>query len=525
MTTTTTVAVGRRIGPVGDPAGYSLQWWRDGARVIRPGFRPEVRRVRGINVGGDAPNSPIGSASASAEARRGEVRVEASPAPGAGDEPAARAGRQVGHARRRVAARAARARGRDLVGDAADCDSPLGESKRDLASLLSHREIPEDWIEIRLRSLGVHPKSPVLAWGPGPVSRAVRDVGGFRGSGAVRSSPSQSSILDARDAAAAAAAVWCSPFVTERQAELAAAAGFRERGEAVPASDPLGRWLWLLAYRAARLDLRSMTTAGLGGATADLPSVVRGEASEIALGSLHARESADRDMDSRSRRDRERVYREICAVLSRLGEDSPRQSDRTRIRGGALVVARILRDVVVGGESLRLACELHGESMDGFARRCERLKVWESLTDLVRGRAMEGSRPLSWLRRATLQRRDLISRIPNSIPDSDTSGSTHSRSLGTPLHGGGIRVTGEESLPSPDLRVGTRARLRRRARAMGAVSEVMRLREEIMVHSRVSARDMRERMRGWRDVAKGWREPGKVAGTPRRSRNRRAGAA
>lgn len=517
----TTTIRRRQIGPAGDPGGITLQWWRDGARVARPGLRPEARLAAGITVGGDAV-SGWGSAAAAAAARRVAVTVEASPAPVAGDDGSARDGRSSGgQARRVIPARVSRPRGRDLVGDEGDVDSPLGESERDLESLRSRRELPEDWIEARLRTLGIHPQSPIAAWGPGPVARAVRDVAGFRGNGPVRSAPSHTSVLDARDAAAAAVAVWAVGYVTEREAESAAVAAYRERGEPMPATDPLGRWLWLLAYRAARRDLRSIATAGLGGSTEDLPSVVRGEAAELALGSVPARETADRLMLSRDRRSRQRAYREIASVLARVGEDSQRQSDRTRARGGALVVARVFRDVVVGGESLRRACEIHGETMDGLARRCERLGVWESLSDMVRERAFEGSRPLGWLRRAALQSSEIRSRIPDRIPDADTSWTTTSRATGTPIPGGGIRVTGSESISDPDRPVGAGHRLRRRSRTMTDLAELLRLRGEIMVNSRAAARDIRERTRAWADVARGWREPGTVSGTSRKARRAR----
>ncbi len=539
-----TTTTRRQIGPAGDAGGFSLQWWRVGARVSERRAGPEPRRERGLNVGADAPLCPVGSASLASEARRAVVMVGAR-------------GDGEGSARRPVRARAAKATGarpllRAVIGEDGDAvlvpctgesrgvrdaeggdgllvawgefDAPVYESARDAAA--GPREVGLDWVEGMLHALGVHPAQPLPSLtGSGPVARAVRDTAGLRsGKRVVRTLPSETSVRDARDAAAAAVAVWCCDYVTARQASEAAGTALDEAKLTRPesAADSLRFWVWLLAYRAARRELRAFRAAGL--ATRDkapgerAPVVLSGDEGEAALATVRA--SADEVREARTKRQRALAFRAVAGAVAGLGSDATTATARARVRSGVRVILRVLARVMVGEATLAAACEAEGTTLDLIAQRAAGLGFWRALDDWQRGQRLAESRPLGWLGGAARRLREARARVPSSLPDAAEGGFSlprpDARPSGRLARGAGVWVRPlawvPGSIANPDATQGARAKARRRARGMVALADLVRARSEVWEYSRQAAQDLAERRAAWLAVSRGWRAPGRTSG-------------
>ncbi|MCC6820678.1 MAG: hypothetical protein IT579_08115 [Verrucomicrobia subdivision 3 bacterium] len=504
------------IGPAGDPGGLATQWWRDGARVYRPGVRPEVRKQAGMNVGAEALACPIGSASASAAASRVAVKVQASPAPSTG-------GHGCGHGeatQQTVMARAARAGGvmaligapderarvenvGDGLGEWLGAWGPAFETAREQAAGARTQwaralgDIVGRAADVctLLGWLGLMPGQSVRAWGGGAVARAARAVAAQHG-GRV---PSDASIEDAAADARLAVLQWWR--VVERRA-----ARWLRRG-VLEFRPGLLRLAWLHCFRAARRSLRQwgVESAGDDGHGRECLRPVTAETAQ-----------AEAEIDARADGDRRAAFASLVRAVRGLGLDLPTAGgQRAKVRSSLRRSFSILRRVIVDEVTLRAACEAEGCTVDAFSKSAARLGLWGALDAWHGSQARAASRPLTWLGVAAGRLRRARAAVPVAVPDADTSAGWRYAADGLRLPGGGVLVRGVDLLPTRARARGEVRAAAARAAAADALARLVDAKGTVRAAAAAARADMGARRELWREVSKGWRDPGKVSGKRR----------
>lgn len=552
-TTTATTGNGRRaIGPCGDAGGLTLQTWRQRARVAvarvetsEARAEREGRRDIRQNVGLDSAKPPIDSASAWAAGKRVQVRVSggggasrpilARKARPSGSRPLLRVDVDGSTVRETGQGRAVHdAEGEDgLLSLVGGCDSPLFEGLREVAA--GPRVASGCFVEDTLRTLGLHPNQPLpVLTGAGPVARAWRDTMGLRSSRRmVRTMPSETSIRDARDAGAACVAVFLSDFVTQLDASLRCqtlvstlADRVEKQGKRFNVPDSLqgcfSLWVWLIAYRATRRELRAFRASGLAKRdpmTGErLPVVVGGDEAEGELAKLIASPVLP---DDKSLGQRALAFRMVRQAVSTLGCDIVNPTARTKTKLAVRSILRVVARVVVGGDSLERACEAEGTTLDAIAQRADRCGFWTALDDWQREQRVAASLPLRWLGVACAKLRRARAAMPTALAEPLPGPHWMPRPDAAPgpgrasklPRGQGVIVRQSRPvsgcLPVVDAGAVGAASLAS-AKGAQALADLMAAREAVTLYGRLAARSLANGREDWRGVTIGWRQPGKA---------------